>query len=73
MFSKKLLEDIKALKEGWNKDYERYYRERWYEDTPGMIQLRKITKKYRLDTTLKTRSYTQGWMPILGFRKPVFN
>ncbi|MEW6614521.1 MAG: ABC transporter substrate-binding protein [Thermodesulfobacteriota bacterium] len=34
----------------------------WYDDTPGMSQLRKITKKYEPETKMKTRSYIQGWV-----------
>ncbi|MFH1623890.1 MAG: ABC transporter substrate-binding protein [Pseudomonadota bacterium] len=34
----------------------------WYDDSPGMVELRKITTKYQPQTKPKTRSYTQGWI-----------
>lgn len=34
----------------------------WYDNSPGMIKMKEITKKYSPDTKLKTRSYTQGWI-----------
>jgi branched-chain amino acid transport system substrate-binding protein len=34
----------------------------WYEDTPGMIELRKIVKKYELDPKQNNRSFIQGWI-----------
>jgi len=34
----------------------------WYDNTPGMTQLREITKKYQPGIRKKTRSYTQGWV-----------
>ncbi|MFH1624114.1 MAG: ABC transporter substrate-binding protein [Pseudomonadota bacterium] len=45
----------------------------WSDDTPGMIQLRDITKQYQPDTKLKIRHYTQGWITAMicaeGLRK----
>jgi branched-chain amino acid transport system substrate-binding protein len=34
----------------------------WSDNTPGMAQLRKITKKYYPETKRMVRSYTQGWL-----------
>jgi hypothetical protein len=34
----------------------------WFDETSGMIQMRKITKKYQPDTKPKIRNYTQGWV-----------
>ncbi|MEW6616576.1 MAG: ABC transporter substrate-binding protein [Thermodesulfobacteriota bacterium] len=39
----------------------------WYDDSPGMVELRKITMKYQPQTKSKTRSYTQGWIVSLIF------
>ncbi|RJP55095.1 MAG: hypothetical protein C4549_08915 [Deltaproteobacteria bacterium] len=34
----------------------------WFDETSGMIQMRKITKKYQPDAKPKIRNYTQGWV-----------
>ena len=34
----------------------------WGDNTPGMAQLREITKKYHPETKRMIRSYTQGWV-----------
>jgi len=34
----------------------------WAGSRPGMVELKRITKRYQPDTEPKTRSYTQGWI-----------
>ena len=34
----------------------------WGDDTPGMAEMRKITRKYHPQTKPMIRSYTQGWI-----------
>ncbi|MDY6969429.1 MAG: ABC transporter substrate-binding protein [Spirochaetota bacterium] len=34
----------------------------WSDDLPGIIQMRKITKKYQPNTKPKLRNYVQGWV-----------
>ncbi|MFA4910827.1 MAG: ABC transporter substrate-binding protein, partial [Desulfobacteria bacterium] len=34
----------------------------WFDDTTGMVQMRKIAEKYQPGTKPKIRNYTQGWV-----------
>ena len=37
----------------------------WYDDTPGVANMREITLKYQPDTKIQTKFYTQGWVTSL--------
>ncbi|MDY7034023.1 MAG: ABC transporter substrate-binding protein [Thermodesulfobacteriota bacterium] len=37
----------------------------WYDDTPGVGEMRDITLKYQPDTKIQTKFYTQGWVTSL--------
>ena len=45
----------------------------WYDDTPGMAELRKITLKYKPGTEKPYRSkfYTQGWQNGMIFTEGI--
>ena len=34
----------------------------WYDDTPGVGNMREITLKYQPDTKIQTKFYSQGWV-----------
>ncbi|MDY7034026.1 MAG: ABC transporter substrate-binding protein, partial [Thermodesulfobacteriota bacterium] len=34
----------------------------WFDDIPGMVDMRKVTEKYQPGTKPKIRNYTQGWV-----------